>query len=123
METLVTMVEPLIALDLSFVDEQIFHIMSTYIFFWLGYFNFWIDSTCVVLSFVPLYAMRVHLHGDSVGLAITSAVLMVPWHVLNLFFIHWVYSKCGFLYIEAEVLRRGNDQILDSLEEGVVILD
>ena len=48
---------------------------------------------------------------------------MVPWHCLNLFFIHWIITKIGFLFIDAEVLRLGNDQVLDSLEEGVVILD
>ena len=48
---------------------------------------------------------------------------MIPWHVLNLFFIHWVITKVGFLFIDSEVLRKGNDQLLDSLEEGVVILD
>ena len=60
---------------------------------------------------------------DGLDLAIINASLMVPWHCLNLFFIHWVITKVGFLFIDAEVLRRGNEKLLDSLEEGVVILE
>ena len=37
--------------------------------------------------------------------------------------IHLVITKVGMVYTEAEVLRQGNDQTLDNLDEGVVILD
>ena len=32
-------------------------------------------------------------------------------------------NKAGMTYVEAEVLREGNEQILNSLQEGVIILD
>ena len=48
---------------------------------------------------------------------------MVPWHILNMFFIHWIITKVGFLFIDAEVLRRDNEELLDGLEEGVIILE
>ena len=31
--------------------------------------------------------------------------------------------KVGMLYCDAEVLRGGNEQLLDSIEEGVIILE
>ena len=45
------------------------------------------------------------------------------YHFMNLFFIHLIITKVGMLYAETEVLRSGNNQLLDNLEEGVVIFD
>ena len=50
-------------------------------------------------------------------------MLMVPWHILTMFCVHWIITKVGFLFIEAEVLRKGNEQLLDGLEEGVIIVE
>ena len=36
--------------------------------------------------------------------------------------VHLVITKVGFIYIEAEALRSGNEQTLDNLNEGVIIL-
>ena len=36
---------------------------------------------------------------------------------------HWIITGVGFIYVDAEVLRRGNDQLLDNLEEGVIIVE
>ena len=83
--------------------------MICYIIFLLGYFRFWVDLTWVILSFLPVYANRIYLHGDPIGFSALSATFFMPWHILNMFFIHWVVTKMGFLYIEAEVLRRGNE--------------
>ena len=110
-------------MKISMGNELVMHTLLTYVIFWLAYFHFWLDLTLVVLSFVPLYFKRVYLHEDPLGDAIINAVMMLPWHVLNLFFIHWVITKVGFLYTESEVLRRGNESILDNLQEGVVIFE
>ena len=49
-------------------------------------------------------------------------ILVVPWHALNLLAVHLCITKAGFLFIEAEIMRDGNEQALDGLEEGVVII-
>ena len=41
---------------------------------------------------------------------------------LNLWICHLVISKVGLIFIDAEILRAGNEQLLDELEEGVIIL-
>ena len=56
-----------------------------------------------------MYANRVYLHRDPLGLTIINAMLMMLWHILNMFYAHWVITKVGFLFIDAEVLHRGND--------------
>ena len=35
--------------------------------------------------------------------------------------IHISITKCGMIAVEAEILRSGNDQLLNNLEEGVII--
>ena len=42
---------------------------------------------------------------------------------MNLFIIHWVLTIVGMIYVEAEVLRKGNNELLDNLEEGVIIFE
>ena len=36
---------------------------------------------------------------------------------------HLVISAAGFLYVEAEILRKGNEELLDSLDEGLIIVE
>lgn len=36
---------------------------------------------------------------------------------------HVVITKVGMIYVDREVLKDGNDQTLDNLEEGVIIID
>ena len=97
--------------------------MTSYSIFWLSYFHFWFDLTWVILSFLPLYANRVNLYADPLSVVKVNAMLMMSWHILNMLFIHWIITKVGFLFIDAEVLRRDNEELLDGLEEGVIILE
>ena len=39
----------------------------------------------------------------------------------NVWIIHICITKVGMIYIEINVLRMGNEQLLNNLEEGVVI--
>ena len=122
-EIMIHMLKTCFPTELSLGYEQVHHVLLGYHMFWLGYFRFKLDCPLAILSFVPMYFNRAFLHGDSVGTILINAAFMLPWHLLNLFFIHLVLTKSGFLFIESEVLRRGNESILDNLEEGVVILE
>ena len=35
---------------------------------------------------------------------------------------HILFNKMGLLFVKSEILRRGNDQLLNDLQEGVIIL-
>ena len=37
--------------------------------------------------------------------------------------VHAVMNKLAFVFIEVEVIREGNDELLNSLEEGVIIVE
>ena len=69
-----------------------------------------------------MFAFRIVYYEEPLGTVLVGLVY-IPWNIFNMFIMHWVITKMGFLYIEAEVLRSGNDQLLDNLEEGVVIVE
>ena len=43
------------------------------------------------------------------------------WQSFNLWVCHICITKVGMIFVEAEILREGNEQLLNDLEEGVVI--
>mmetsp|Transcript_27432 Transcript_27432/g.36695 ORF Transcript_27432/g.36695 Transcript_27432/m.36695 type:complete len:177 (+) Transcript_27432:477-1007(+) len=88
--------------------------------FWLCYFHWRSGILCTLLSIAPVYISRFLFYNDVVAL---NFLVSLPWHSLNLFFIHLIISKVGMLFVETEVLRSGNEKILDGLEEGVVIVE
>ena len=45
------------------------------------------------------------------------------WLFATLIICHFVISSAGFLFVEAEILRQGNEELLNSLDEGLVIVD
>ena len=49
--------------------------------------------------------------------AIMTGVMIGVW----IWFMRMCFVQVGMYYVEAEILRIGNDSLLDSLEEGVII--
>ena len=43
--------------------------------------------------------------------------------MLSLLIIHGFFTKLGFSFIGTEIERDGNEQLLNNLEEGVIILE
>ena len=69
-----------------------------------------------------MFFRRALLYDEDVGGLVIGYVLTVVWLTANLIYIHLILTKVGMIYIDAEVLREGNDSTLNNLEEGVVIL-
>lgn len=97
--------------------------LVAYMDFWLSYFYWWPSLACAILALIPLHINRHIFHDDKLSDVITYFVASVLWHALNLLFIHLVISKVGMLFAETKVLLGGNEQLLNNLDEGVIILD
>ena len=54
---------------------------------------------------------------------ITIVIIYSLIFSLALFIVHLVVTKTGYLYIETEILREGNESLLNNLEEGVIIFE
>lgn len=57
-------------------------------------------------------------YGIVVGL-ITAMIFTA----LAITLMHILFNKMGLLFVDSEILRTGNDQLLNELEEGVIILN
>ena len=91
--------------------------------FLLCYFEFMPGLIASLFALVLTYFKRaVFFEEPALDLAIDCAIQSVFVSV-NLVIIHLIISKVGMIYTDAEVLRQGNDQTLNNLEEGVIILD
>ena len=47
--------------------------------------------------------------------------ISMAWHSFNLWICHICITKVGMIFVEAEILRQGNEELLNNLEEGVII--
>ena len=91
--------------------------------FLMHYFYFKPSLISGIASLLPLYVKRAVFYEEPTEDIAMSCVGTVIWLALTLMFNHLVISKVGMVYIDAEVLREGNTETLDNLEEGVIILD
>ena len=94
-----------------------------YINFWLSYFHWWPSLALSLFTLLPYSAARYYYYDDSATLLAIMMVFHIIFHAMNLLFIHLIITKVGMLYAETEVLRSGNDALLENLVEGVVIFD
>ena len=52
-----------------------------------------------------------------------ECIFGIVWQFINLVTVHAIMSLVGMLYVEADILRNGNDKLLNDLKEGVIIMD
>ena len=57
------------------------------------------------------------------GSVLVQCLMNMAWQSFNLWVCHVCITKVGMIFVEAEILRTGNEQLLNNLEEGVVIQD
>ena len=56
------------------------------------------------------------------GDVIMRCCLNILFQAFTLWIIHICITKTGLIFVDAEILRGGNEQLLNQLEEGVIIL-
>lgn len=100
-----------------------YNMMQGFITFAACYFSWWPSLVCSLITLVVQIGSRNKYFGDTVESLTPILVLSIIWHSMNLLVFHVLVTKACFMYVHTEVLRDCNDKLLDSLEEGVVILD
>ena len=67
---------------------------------------------------------RLLIFGESIdSYLISTTVLALLQLVLVYLIIHCTYTQLGFRILGSEIERDGNEQVLNNLEEGVIILE
>ena len=69
------------------------------------------------------YGGRALMFGEPItGSVAISCLMNMTLQSFFLWICHVCVSKCGMIFVESEILRTGNEQLLNDLEEGVVIV-
>jgi len=61
------------------------------------------------LALAPVFAKRAIFHKEPGGELALNFVMAALWQLMNMWFIHLIITKVGMIYIDAEVLREGNN--------------
>ena len=98
---------------------------TTNLFFLLNAYSYWLPlmTSCTlqiyIHVFVHYYIYKDEITADHIlaliGRCFYQSIALMIGHI----FITWI----GKQYLRAEVLRSGNDKLLNNLEEGVVVID
>ena len=109
-------------IEIESSTDVTFRMLVTTLRFIICYFNGFAGIFWANVSMSTVFFRRALLFDEEVGGLVIGYVLTVVSLTANLIFAHLILTKIGMIYIDAEVLREGNDSTLNNLEEGVVIL-
>ena len=92
--------------------------------FALLYYDFWPSIVAFAAPSVFQSMMSVKHYGTPADATLyMSSILGAVWQVLNFFMLHFVITSVGLLFVWAELMRGGNEQILNNLKESVVLVE
>ena len=100
-----------------------FQYLNLIMSFTLNYFYWWPTLIYSALAIALWHYNRSLLYEEPLAETMGKAVETTIWFAINVFMIHLVITWVGKLFAESQVLRSDNENILDNLEEGVVIID
>ena len=93
-----------------------------FINFWMFYFEPISGLIASSLALVPVFVKRAVFHLEPATDLASNFASVLLWQCTCLWLTHLCLTKIGFIYIDVEILREGNTQTLDNLEEGIIIL-
>ena len=122
LEITIYVAESFLPVDVGWMD---FHassrLIAVIIQFQLSYFYFLPSLLYAMVGIGVWYYNRMAFYEDE-SLTAIHVVSVALWFVANIVLMHIVLTWVGQLFAESEVLKEGNVNILDNLEEGVIIL-
>ena len=123
-ELILTVTASCMPMDTAVEREALLLLATTVLNFLMSYMSWKRDILLSILSLVPFYFVRSFSHeGDSIGLLAGLLTVSMLWLTLVLFLIHMTVVKVGTIFTENVVLRNGNEQFMQDLEERVVIFE
>ena len=89
----------------------------------VSYFEWWSTFFYSIFALVVWHYNRSLFYDEALDETAMYLIFASVWFVAMIFIVHLIITSVGMLFAESEVLRNGNENILDNLEEGVVILN
>lgn len=98
-------------------------LLGNYMVFVMSYFKFLPSLIMVEVCLVPFFVFRYVFYYEEPSSLVQAAIFYMLNILLAFTFMHIIVTKVGMIFVEAEVLREGNEKLLDNLDEGVIITD
>ena len=77
-----------------------------------------------MLQFVMQLVVRKYIYEKEIDSGtVIGLIAAMSFTALVITLMHILFNKMGLLFVDSEILRKGNDQLLNDLQEGVVILN
>ena len=95
------------------------------VFFFVGFcFDFWPNTFALFIFYTSNPIARHYLYNESFDIEVVSNLMMNSFMTFIMCAtIQIIINRIGFTFIDAVLLKEGNEQLLNNLEEGVVIFD
>lgn len=91
--------------------------------FVMSYFKFLPSLLAVEVSMLAPYTSRYFFYGTDPWKLALACFLQLFNVAISFTCCHLIITKVGMIFVDAEVLREGNEQLLNNLDEGVIITD
>ena len=99
----------------SLVSQQLINFMCFY-------FDLWPSILSCLANMVIQYIGRIIFHEEEVnGHSLFTLIASMVMLAFLLWGMHLIMTKVGMIYVYAEILRQGNEQLLDNFDEGILI--
>ena len=92
--------------------------------FCLLYFDFW--PNCLTMSSLPILQLATNsfVYDKKItGSGLGESIAATGWQFFSLLMCHMVINAVGLIFVDADINRSGNEQLLNDLKEGVIIMD
>ena len=113
-------------MPMNYGESHFFRLLlESYVLLTLFFHHIWLDLICCCssLTFVIL-GVRTMLYQDELGskLLVACAATIV-WTCYNILLVYFLISLAGFLFTNSELPRKGQEQLLNNIRDGVFIIN
>lgn len=121
-ELITSGIEFMLPFDINLATATLIRVLVTLVNFQSDYFHFWPSLVCILLQFPFMAIMNAEFNNLPRDQGFYSKIVsdMIVQAVL-IWICHLFITKAGMIFVEVEVLRDGNEQLLNNLEEGLII--
>ena len=99
-------------------------LLVTGINFFSFYYDFWVCLFTACIQRILFALIRSQIFMEDLDFkAVIDTLISFVWILVTLSICHITISAAGFLFVEAEILRKGDEELLDSLDVGLIIVD
>ena len=121
LEVLNLIIESLLPVQRGLSDQSFFCLTIGSLFFATDYFHFWPALVCTQLqTFVYFYFQSLVNEQPLNILQVAINCFQSSCYILM---VHLIITNNGFIYVRAECLSEGQEKLLNSLDEGIILFN